>query len=621
MQNIMKRLIKYALFSTLLLFPVIFFTSCKEFLNPEQELSVTEDKLLNDWYEYRSLAMGMYGLQQQLVEQLLILGELRGDLLTITDNADPDMVEIYNFRISEKNKYAAPDNFFKLIAASNNFIRLLQREHPEVMDRKSQVTNYDRLYGEALCMRAWAYFNASRIYGKVPLIHESLVTMEEIQAYVESPGTYTDTVNIVFGRDGYHNDTIPMVSTQLEKKYYTQQMVVDYFADQLEKQVKAVGVNHFIDNNDITWEVTVWNTYAWHALLGQMYLYQGNLAKAASHFEFITNNTSEDLRYHLDATFQDANWRNIFGNVDVKEHIFTLWFNKANFQQNQFQYFFEPIAPHRYMLKPTRAAVMYWETIFDNYTINENNDPWKSRIGNPGMPGDFSRGYGVSYAYIKDEMMLSPSSVQTMLLLKREEDMRTAEIFTADCDTVVWKYSIGKTRYSQDAHFHIYRAGNIHLYLAEIYNWWVVMQGGILRTQTPTALNIVNNGAQYNPLSSRAELGVRGRVGFGGGTDGIKVSNINYFHHPYTNEIVSYNDLTGNLEAKQLYFEDQLIDERARELAFEGERFYDLMRIAQRRNDPSFLASRVSAKYPAGQRQTMYNYLMNPENWYIKIFD
>lgn len=79
-----------------------------------------------------------------------------------------------------------------------------------------------------------------------------------------------------------------MVSTQLEKKYYTQ-MVVDYFADQLEKRVKAqVGVNHFIDNNDITWEVTVtWNTYAWHALLGQMYLYQGNLAKAASHFEFI----------------------------------------------------------------------------------------------------------------------------------------------------------------------------------------------------------------------------------------------------------------------------------------------------------------------------------------------
>lgn len=73
----MKRLLKYALFSTLFLFPVMFFTSCKEFLNPEQELSVTEEKLLNDWYEYRSLAMGMYGLQQQLVEQLLILGELR----------------------------------------------------------------------------------------------------------------------------------------------------------------------------------------------------------------------------------------------------------------------------------------------------------------------------------------------------------------------------------------------------------------------------------------------------------------------------------------------------------------------------------------------------------------
>jgi len=63
------------------------------------------------------------------------------------------------------------------------------------------------------------------------------------------------------------------------------------------------------------------------------------------------------------------------------------------------------------------------------------------------------------------------------------------------------------------------------------------------------------------------------------------------------------------------------MDERGRELAYEGERFYDLMRVAKRRNDPSFLAKKVSAKFPASQRQAMYTKLLDEKNWYINIFD
>ena len=62
--------------------------------------------------------------------------------------------------------------------------------------------------------------------------------------------------------------------------------------------------------------------------------------------------------------------------------------------------------------------------------------------------------------------------------------------------------------------------------------------------------------------------------------------------------------------------EDLIIDEDALELAFEGCRFSDLARVAIRRNDPSFLASRV-AKRKGTMDMNMYNILLNDKNWYL----
>jgi starch-binding outer membrane protein, SusD/RagB family len=66
------------------------------------------------------------------------------------------------------------------------------------------------------------------------------------------------------------------------------------------------------------------------------------------------------------------------------------------------------------------------------------------------------------------------------------------------------------------------------------------------------------------------------------------------------------------------YMEDLIINETALETAFEGNRFHDLMRIAIRRDDNTYLANRVAAKHPADSAAIQQKLSLNRDYWYLK---
>jgi len=78
---------KKAIIYPIVLLFIVLFGACEKFLEPDQDLILRESEVPGDEVELRSASLGLYSIQQELVEKIVILGELRSDLQT---SSDPD---------------------------------------------------------------------------------------------------------------------------------------------------------------------------------------------------------------------------------------------------------------------------------------------------------------------------------------------------------------------------------------------------------------------------------------------------------------------------------------------------------------------------------------------------
>jgi len=292
------------------------------------------------------------------------------------------------------------------------------------------------------------------------------------------------------------------------------------------------------------------------ALLGELYLERNDYANAASFLKLACESyLNQASLLKVDNTYKDDAWKTIFLNSETASIENISVIPFSSVEQQN-----NPLASlfgysFRYMVKPSAVLI----------------DSFMAQIPAAGPAGDLYRGFGITFG-VDSAAMLSGSDY-----------------------TYITKYEVDRNDPS-GTDIIISRAGDIHLLLAEAYN----------RTGDPVlqeyALMLLNQGAnKVNPKPApfsrwSRNLGIRGRV------------------YLSSNEVPE--GMTGT--DKMRYIEDLIIAERALELAYEGKRWFDLVRIAERRNEPEYLANKVAAKFGGTpQYNEIRSRLMNPENWYL----
>jgi hypothetical protein len=164
----------------LLLFPVIVFTSCDDLLG------VDSDRLVSD-EEYRlatasDSVYSMFGLltqMQKLADSYVLLGELRADLMDITENSEPELRQINSLDVDRNNPYANVRNYYAVI---NNCNYILAHLDTAVVD-KGQKFNL-RQFAAVTSIRAWTYMQLALNFGKAKYFDKPLLS------HVQAAGTY-----------------------------------------------------------------------------------------------------------------------------------------------------------------------------------------------------------------------------------------------------------------------------------------------------------------------------------------------------------------------------------------------------------------------------------------------
>ena len=123
--------------------------------------------------------LGIIKNLQKIADRSVILGEIRGDLVTTSSHANKDLAELYNYdfkNLSKTNRYNKPADYYAVINNCNFFLA-----HADTAYTRNRRNVFLREYIAVLSFRAWTYLQLAQAYGDVYFFYEPILSGDQAE--------------------------------------------------------------------------------------------------------------------------------------------------------------------------------------------------------------------------------------------------------------------------------------------------------------------------------------------------------------------------------------------------------------------------------------------------------
>ena len=112
---------KKIIYSIIVAVGILSVMSCEDMLEVENT-SMAQNPALNEKTDSVFFALGIAEAIQELADQYYFIGEMRGDLVATNSSTDANLRELYNYSLSETNKYVRANSYYKVINNCNYYL-------------------------------------------------------------------------------------------------------------------------------------------------------------------------------------------------------------------------------------------------------------------------------------------------------------------------------------------------------------------------------------------------------------------------------------------------------------------------------------------------------------------